>query len=116
MKKSMWLLCFLLFLVACRREPSPLEKAQSQIDVGMARDRAVEILEQDSWYHQVCDYRASIHDLFFYRSHHYDRADIVIVINQEEDGKYKVISVGTFESYLWQASYRDCIQLDKFEH
>jgi hypothetical protein len=117
MKKSILLLYSLLLLTACRREASPLEKAKSQIDIGMARNRAVDILERDSWYHQVCPYRGVVvHDLFFYGSHRYDYADIIIVLSVQEDGEYEVDSFGSFEPYIWQARYEDCIQQDKFEH
>jgi hypothetical protein len=96
----------------CRQAPSALETARSRVSVGTKRDEAIQTLGATSWYHQPCWERT---DLFFYGSHEYDRAEIVILRSDLVDGEYVVVSIDGFESYAWQTAYADCIQRGRFE-
>jgi hypothetical protein len=109
----MTLSLLMFLLVACR--PSPLEQAQEQIDIGMPREKAVRILKRKAWYHQPCENRSGVADLFFYGDHRYDRAEIVIMHCVNRGDICEVASLGSFEDYAWQTAYADCIQRDKFD-
>ena len=113
MKKQVLLMCLLFILVACH--PDPLEQAEKQVSVGMAREEAIEILSCEAWYHQPCEHRSSIDDLFFYGDHRYDKADIVIMTSVKKDDAYEVVNLSSFEPYAWHTAYADCIQRDRFE-
>lgn len=106
-------IAMLFLLVGCR--PTPLEDARSQVPIGTPRDDAIAILSRTAWYHQPCPNRVTIDDLFFYGSHEYDKAEVVIVGSEPKEGVYVVYQIGSFESYAWQAAYQDCIQREKFE-
>jgi hypothetical protein len=83
---------------------------------GMLRSEVVSRLTSEAWYHQSCPRGSVIEDLFFFGSHQYDRAQIVIVASiPDPTGEMKVDSVSTFEDYAWQSAYSDCIQRDRFE-
>jgi hypothetical protein len=92
-----------------------LEQAQEKVSIGMSREEAVKILEAQAWYHQPCENRNSMDDLFFFGDHRYDRAEIVIMHSVKKDDKYEVVQLGSFEPYAWHTAYADCIQRDKFE-
>jgi len=100
---------------------SPLEEARKQVPVGTLRDDAVRILSETAWYHQECPNfvgtdLSTITDLFFFGSHNYDKADIVIVKSKPVDGVFVVHDdLGSFEPYVWHAVYGECVQRDKFE-
>ena len=112
-KRTFCLLCVVALLTAC--QPHPTERAAQQVPYGTPRDDAVEILSQEAWYHQPCRRGVSIKDLFFYGSHRYDKADIVIVDSSPRDEGYEVVRISTFESYAWHTAYRDCIDRGMFE-
>lgn len=116
MKHRIIIICLLLFFVACDPPLSLGQQAQKQIPIGMPRDQAIKLLIAEAWYYQPCDRQARIEDLFFYGSHTYDQADIVIVVSSLKNGQYKVSAVGGFdEPDAWHAVYSDCIQRDKFK-
>lgn len=54
-------------------------------------------------------------DLFFFGSHNYDQAEILIIRSVVKDDELIVDVVGTLESYAWHTAYADCIQRDRFE-
>jgi hypothetical protein len=111
---------FLLFLVASCYT-SPLDEARKQVPAGTLRDDAIRVLTEKAWYHQPCPNLVggeleTITDLFFFGSHKYDKADIVIVTSKPVNGIFVVDGdLGSFEPYLWQAVYQDCIQRERFE-
>jgi len=107
------LVLLVLLVAAC--QSSPLEEARKQVPMGMLRDDAIRILNEKAWYHQPCPNRVTIDDLFFYGSHKYDKAEVVIVGSEPKDGMFVVYDIGSFESYAWHAAYQDCIQRGKFE-
>jgi hypothetical protein len=83
---------------------------------GMLRSEVVSRLASEAWYHQPCERGPNIIDLFFFSSHQYDRAQIVIVASiPDSTGEMKVDSVGSFDPYAWQSAFSDCIQRDRFE-
>lgn len=106
---------FPLFLLAIACRPSPLEEARKQVPIGTRRDDAIRILSETAWYHQPCPNRVTIDDLFFFGSHRYDKAEVVIVGSEPIDGVFVVYDIGSFEPYAWHATYQDCLQRDRFE-
>ena len=104
-----------LFLLITACQASPLEEARKQVGIGTPREEAIGILSEKSWYHQPCPNRVTIDDLFFYGSHKYDEADVVIVRSEPVDGVLVVYDLGSFESYAWHAAYGNCIQRDRFD-
>lgn len=114
MRKAIGLLFVLLLVTACRA--NPLQRARELVSVGDLRKDAIEILNSEAWYHQPCENRSSIDDLFFYGDQHYDKADIVIVTSILEDGEYWVSEISSFEPYAWHTAYADCIDRDRFKH
>lgn len=112
-RMSIMLIVLAVFVAAC--QPSPLEKARKQVPIGMLRDDAIRILGEKAWYHQPCSNLVTIDDLFFYGSHKYDKAGVVIVSSEPMDGVFVVYKISSFESYAWHTSYQDCIRRDKFE-
>lgn len=104
----------LVFLLAACR-PHPLEEAKRLVPIGMFREEAIQILDSEAWYHQECPSPVRITDLFFYGSHQYDEADIVILESLPEGEIYRVAHIGTFEPNAWHTAYRDCVRRDKFE-
>jgi hypothetical protein len=113
MRKAIVLLGLLLLMIAC--QASPLDKARESVSVGDLREDAIEVLNEEAWYHQPCQYRDSVDDLFFYGDQRYDKADIVIVFSILENGEYRVSSIGSFETYLWHNVYEDCIDRSRFK-
>lgn len=113
MNKLVVVLGFSFMLVGCK--VAPLEEARDLVDAGDLRDDVVVALGEKAWYHQPCQYPSSIVDLFFYNSHEYDKADIVIVTSLLEDEEYRVSNIGSFEPYVWHSTYRDCIDRTEFE-
>lgn len=112
MRKTIVLLCLSLLVTACQR---PLDRARDLVSVGTLRKDAIEILNEEAWYHQPCKNRSSIDDLFFYGDQRYDKADIVIVRSILEDGEYRVYDIGSFEPYAWHTAYADCIDRARFK-
>lgn len=112
MRKAVVLFCLLLLVTACQ---SPLDKARDLVSVGDLRKDAIEILNEEAWYHQPCKNQSSIDDLFFYGDQHYDKADIVIVTSILVDGEYTVDGISSFEPYAWHTAYADCIDRDRFK-
>ncbi|MBK7200667.1 hypothetical protein [Candidatus Amarolinea dominans] len=94
---------------------SPLEEARKQVSVGTLRDDAIRILSEKAWYHQPCPNRITIDDLFFFGSHKYDKAEVVIVTSEPIAGVFVVYDLGSFEPYAWHAAYQDCLQRKQFE-
>ena len=95
----------------------PLERAKGLVAVGDSREKAIELLAADAWYHQPCRVREDFAtDLFFYGNHSYDRARIVIVDSRMQDRELKVTQVSSFEPYMWQSVYASCIDEERFEY
>lgn len=111
----LWAALALLVLLATTCRASPLEEARKQVPIGTPREEAIRILSEKSWYHQPCPNRVTIDDLFFYGSHKYDEAEVVIVSSEPVDGVFVVYDLGSFETYAWHAAYKDCLQRDRFE-
>ena len=103
-----------LLIFGCRGEvrPNPLKRARELVAVGDAREKAIELLGADSWHHQPCERLGGeiIEDLFFYGSHGYDEARIVILGSVFDGDEYKVTSIGSFDdANPWHTIYADCI-------
>ncbi len=109
----------LLLVASCHT--SPVDEARNQVSAGTLRDEAIRILSEEAWYHQPCPNLVggkleTITDLFFFGSHKYDKADIVIVTSESVNNEFVVArEVGSFEPYLWHSVYGNCIQRDRFE-
>ena len=110
-----------IWIAACEQPVRPYEHFKAMIKPGMERSEAVKLLQASAWYYQMCP-RKSIEpksnfvaDLFFFGSHQYDKAEIVIVISYPENDKLIVDQIGTFEPYAWHTGYADCIQRDRFD-
>jgi hypothetical protein len=112
-KLSLTFIALFILIAACG--PSPLEEARELVPIGTPRDDALQILSETSWYHQPCGSDVAVHDLFFFGSRKYDRADVVIVESRSVEGILIVRQLGSFEPYAWQTAYRDCIQRHMFE-
>jgi hypothetical protein len=106
------LLLLILLMVAC--QATSLEKAREIVSVGDAREDAIAALESGAWYYQPCENQHSIDDLFFYGSHDYDHAEVVIVSSALEEGKYRVYLISTLETNAWHTAYRPCIDRTRF--
>jgi len=107
------LLCTVLALCACRK--GYLGRAREQVAIGDLREDAVATLEESAWYYQPCHYRDLVEDLFFFGSHRYDKAQIVIVSSEIDEGVYRVYQISSFEPYAWHTAYKDCIDRTRFE-
>ena len=95
----------------------PLERARELVAGGDSRKKAIELLSADAWYHQPCyEGEDGGIDLFFYGSHGYDSAKIVIVRSRSEDGEIKVTQIGTYDPSMWQSYFSDCIDEERFEY
>lgn len=101
-------------LGACRQ--TRLEWARERVKVGESRDVAVAALSRESWYYQQCPYDPDrgVTDLFFYGSHRYDDAIIVIMTSTCQRGLCVVNALGSFENYAWQGAYRNCYDRGRF--
>ena len=109
----MWLF-LLLFFVSCHRHP--VFDARDRIPIGTLRAEAFAILAPQSWYFETCyESEERVEDIFFFGSHKYDDAEIVIVASALEDGWFRVKSIGSFENYIWHTTYSDCIDRERFE-
>ncbi len=106
-------LTLLVLLAACHA--SPLEEARKKVPIGTPREEAIRILNEEAWYHQPCPNQVTIDDLFFFGSHKYDEAEVVIVGSEPIDGVFVVYDVSSFESYAWHTAYQDCLQRDRFD-
>jgi hypothetical protein len=92
-----------------------LDRAREQVVVGDLRDDAVAALEASAWYYQPCHYGDLVEDLFFFGSHQYDKAQIVIVSSEPDEDVYRVYQVSSFESYTWHTAFGDCVDRTRFE-
>jgi hypothetical protein len=87
--------------------PDPATVAQSRVQIGDERKKAVEALS-DAWFHTECEHPIAA-DLFFYGSRNRDRVKIVVVESEVADeGKQLVSFVGTTENYMLHL-YEDCV-------
>jgi hypothetical protein len=102
-------------MVGCHA--STLADAKRQVPIGARREDAIASLDRTSWYHQACPNRVTVDDLFFYGSHHYDKADVVIVRSEPIGNTYLVYQISSFdEANAWHSAYRDCVDEARFEH
>ncbi len=107
-------LALLLPMSGCRVHP--LGRARQQVPIGMPREEAIRILGSQAWYHQPCGRHTIKSDLFFFGSHQYDRADVVIVTSYPGESEYVVVRVDTFyEANAWHTAFADCLQRDQFD-
>ncbi len=113
MIKIIGLLGILAMVVACKA--TYLDQARDVVSIGDTREAAIEALSVNAWYYQPCENRVTIHDLFFFGSHDYDEAEIVIVASEPDQGTYRVYDISSFESYAWHTAYADCIDRTRFE-
>lgn len=112
-KRALFTLLLLMSLItACTRDT--LAWAREQVNPGMERKEAIEILSKQSWYHQTCPNLKSIDDLFFFGDHSYEEAEIIILNSIEKDSVYRVSDIGTLETNAWHAAYQDCLQKERF--
>ena len=112
-RKGWLLLIMIVMLAGCWQDP--LAEPSKLVKVGMLRKDAVRALSEKSWYHQECPPGQAGHDLFFFGSHKYDDAALLIVRSKPVNGVFVVYDVGSFEPYAWHAAYQDCLQRDRFE-
>lgn len=121
MKTITHCLISLLLLTACESRVMPYEKYKEIILPGQEREEAIKGLQEAAWYHQACPRGTPtakdffVADLFFFGSHKYDKAEILIVVSYPKENKLIVDHLGTFEPNAWQTGYADCIQRDQFE-
>ena len=97
----------------------PIEQARELVSIGMSRDKTIELLSADAWYHQPCQesYPNVATDLFFYNSHRYDKADIVVVhYLLSENGEFQVSSIITCRPPCWQSLFEASIDRTQFEN
>ena len=114
-------ICAVLPFVLISSEESlqygPLARARGLVAVGDSREKAIELLAADAWYYQRCGVGENFAtDLFFYGSHGYDSAEIVILDSATKDGVLSVRQIGSFEPYIWQSIYADCPDEERFEY
>jgi hypothetical protein len=108
-------------VTACQGKASPYELYSTAIQPGMSRATAIQIIGGSAWYHQDCSYGEEgsenfvIDDLFFFGSHQYDEADILIIVSRVHQDELVVDLLGTYEPNAWHTAYRDCVQRDRFE-
>jgi hypothetical protein len=112
--------CFTLAFVAimllssCVIEKTRIEEAVEIVKPDMTREQAIELLAPEAWYHQPCQLKVTLNDLFFYDSRDYDKAYLVIVSSQLQDNRHEVTGVSTLEPYAWHTAYSQCIEREKF--
>lgn len=111
---SLWFI-ILVCLAACEQPVRPYEQFKKVIQPGMERATAIKQLQKSAWYYQECRRQGYIEDLFFFGSHQYNEAEILIVDSIPKDDRWVVREIGTFEPYAWHTAYADCIQRDRFE-
>jgi hypothetical protein len=109
------LTCIICLQLGCKSYTNPLIESRTLIPVGTSRDEAIRVLSEKSWYYQDCTHGGSGSDLFFFGSHKYDEAFIVIVSYDRFDDNRSVSSLFGFEYYAWQTAYADCIDKNRFE-
>lgn len=81
----------------------------------MPRENAVAVLQQVAWYYQPCDRADFVDDLFFFGSHKWDSASILIVSSRLNGQDLRVVDVSSFdEANAWHTAFADCLQRDKF--
>jgi len=111
--KWLLLLAAALVLVGCRQDP--LAGPMQRVKVDMLRDEAIAALEHEALYYQSCPNAGSIDDLFFFGSHSWDRAVVLIVVSARSGQEYRVIDVASFdEANAWHTAYARCLQRDRF--
>lgn len=110
-----WLALF--SVTSCANLPKgPLGQASEVIAIGTPRDVAIQQVPDGYWYHEECSFSDQvIDDLFFYGSHSYDKAQIVIVVSERMDDVFRVKQIADFEPNAWHTAYASCIDRDKFE-
>ena len=126
MRKSVVVVAIIVTVIACvmclmwvllPRPPHPLERARDLVAVGDSREKAIELLAADAWYHQPCTINEdSGTDLFFYGSRGYDRAQVVIINSRLQNGELQVSQIATCPRYIWQSHYFNCIDEKRFEY
>ena len=116
MKSSLKVLLILLVTTACASRVMPYETYKDVILPGMEREKAIEVLQKSAWYYQECPRGDYVEDLFFFGSHHYDRAEILIVDSDLTVSPSTVRGIGTFDPYAWHTAYADCIEREQFEN
>ena len=98
--------------------PSPVEKAWQLVPLGSSREEAIATLTEEAWYYEPCanEHDNIATDLFFYNSHRYDEADIVVVhYLLAEDGEWQVSWLARCDPADWQVLFQDCIDRSQFE-
>lgn len=98
---------------------SAVGRARQQVKPGMSREYAVDLLSKQSWYYQPCSSKpistaTVLVDLFFFESHDYDKAEILILESRIDTTGFSVEGIWGFEPYAWQASYKNCIKREMF--
>ena len=113
----LWLFIAIVLLACVSCHHSPVYDARENIPIGTPRNEAILTLIKDAWYYEPCVETAekSATDLFFFGSHKYDKAEIVIVRSRFIDDVFQVQQISSFENYAWQSAYADCIQCEMFE-
>ena len=110
------LIVLVFLLVFGCGKPHSVERARELVAIGDTREKAIEILSSVAWYHEPCYVgEKSSTDLFFFGSHSYGEAEIVILSSVLEGDEYKVTRISSFESYAWHTAYANCIDRDRFE-
>jgi len=104
----------LIAFAGCTQDP--LTEPIQSIQVGMLRDEAIRLLEDQAWYYQPCSTNTDyLIDLFFFGSHEWDRAAILTVRSQSSNQEYRVTNITSFdEPNAWHTAYERCLQRDKF--
>jgi hypothetical protein len=111
--RSCLLVLSLCMLVACRQDP--LAAPSMQVKIGMARDEVISVLRPQTWYYQPCPNEGSIDDLFFFGSHSWDKASLLIVRSARDGQKYRVKDISSFdEANAWHTAFRECLQRNRF--
>lgn len=92
------------------RVAPPIEIAQSRIQLGDERDKAVQALS-DAWYHADCRFAdGSGEDLFFYGLQNPTDVRIVLINSKIVNGKAVIDFVGGLEPYMLHL-YDRCVPL-----
>jgi hypothetical protein len=110
------LCCITCQLLGCKPYTDPLIEARALVPIGTPRDETIKILSARSWYYQDCTRGGGGSDLFFFGSHKYEKAFIVIVnYNGSHRSGFTVGAIGSLENYAWHAPYADCIDQSRFD-
>lgn len=107
----------LLMLTSCSIDESvtPLTEARTAVPIGTRREEAIRILSEKAWLYQDCTIYTGREDLFFFGSHNYRWAYIVIVrYDGDSKEQFTVRKISSLESGWWQGSYSYCIDESRF--